>query len=217
MAHPLYRRRDLTLTEAARLFMTYPNAKTLLPLTAATIATRLALRRFTKRDTAILAATTAIEPFVEWLIHVNVLHLTPRTFRGKTYELPSSKKHRLHHMDPHNPDILFVPALPATLLGLAAANWTILRTPRHTLTGMATSFTLLTAYEWTHFLIHSAYTPKSTLYRKLRRTHQLHHFRNENYWYGIITPISDKALGTYPAKEEVPPSPTVKTLGVTAP
>lgn len=209
-----FRRSDLTLGEAARLFMSYPNAKMLLPITTAAIATRLALGKFTKRDTATLITTVAIEPFVEWLIHVNVLHLGPRTFRGKSYELPSSKKHRLHHRDPRNPEILFIPALPPTLLGLAAANWAILRNPRHTLTGIATSFTLLTAYEWTHFLIHSAYTPKSTLYKKVRRTHQLHHFRNENYWYGIITPISDKALGTYPAKEEVPPSPTVKTLGV---
>ncbi|MFG1999738.1 sterol desaturase family protein [Spirillospora sp. NPDC048911] len=209
-----FRRNGLTLTKAARLFLSYPNAKTLLPLTAATIATRLALGKFTKRDATTLAVTLAIEPFVEWLIHVNVLHLGPRTFRGKPYELPSSKKHRLHHRDPRNPDILFIPALPPTLFALVTANWAVLRKPRPTLTGIATSLTLMTAYEWTHFLIHSAYTPKSALYKKLRRTHQLHHFRNENYWYGIITPISDKVLGTYPAKEEVPPSPTVKTLGI---
>ena len=75
----------------------------------------------------------------------------------------------------------------------------------------------MTGYEWTHFLIHSAYRPQSALYRTIRRTHQLHHFRNENYWFGIITPVSDKVLNTYPQKEDVPVSNTAKELdGVAA-
>jgi sterol desaturase/sphingolipid hydroxylase (fatty acid hydroxylase superfamily) len=210
-----FRRSGLTLGEAARLFMSYPNAKMLLPVTAAAVAARVAMGRFGKRDAAVIAGTVALEPFVEWLIHVNVLHLGPKRMRGRTFELPSSKKHREHHRDPRNPDILFVPALVPTLAGIAGINVALLRKPRAALTGVATSFAFLTAYEWTHFLIHSSYKPKTALYRTLRRTHQLHHFRNEKYWYGIITPVSDKVLGTYPAKDDVPPSPTVKTLGVT--
>jgi sterol desaturase/sphingolipid hydroxylase (fatty acid hydroxylase superfamily) len=97
---------------------------------------------------------------------------------------------------------------------LAAANLAGARSLRPALTGFATAMAALTVYEWTHFLIHSAYRPKTALYRTVRRTHQLHHFRNEKYWFGILTPVSDVVLNTYPEKGEVPASSTAKTLGV---
>lgn len=211
-----FRRNGLSLKDAARLFMTYKNARVLAPAAGAAIAARVVLGRFSKRDAAVLAVTVGIEPFVEWLVHVHVLHQPPRTLRGRTVELLSSKSHRLHHMEPRDPQMVFVynPALVPIMAGLAVGNAMLIRKPRAIVTGIATSFTILTAYEWTHFLIHSSYVPKTALYRTLRRTHQLHHFRNENYWFGIITPVSDKVLNTYPAKDAVPTSPTVKTLGI---
>ncbi|MEO5876902.1 MAG: sterol desaturase family protein [Streptosporangiaceae bacterium] len=210
-----FRRNGLSLRDAARLFLTYQNARVLVPAAGAAIAARVVLGRFTRRDAAVLAVTVGIEPFVEWLVHVHVLHQPPRTLRGRTVELLSSRSHREHHLEPRDPRLVFVPdpALVPILAGLAVGNALLIRRPRAIVTGIATSFTILTAYEWTHFLIHSAYVPRTALYRTIRRTHQLHHFRNENYWFGIITPVSDKVLHTYPAKDDVPASPTVKTLG----
>lgn len=211
-----FRKNGLTLQEAGKLFFSHRNARLLVPAAATAVAARLAMGKFTKRDAVVLTATIALEPFVEWLVHVNVLHQKPREIAGRTREFFMARDHRLHHMDPRQPDLVFIPkqaVLPAMAL-IIGSNALLIRKPRAIVTGVATSFTFLAAYEWTHFLIHSSYVPKSALYKKLRRTHQLHHFRNENYWYGIITPVSDKVLGTFPAKDDVPPSPTVKNLGV---
>ncbi|GAB3672677.1 sterol desaturase family protein [Actinocorallia lasiicapitis] len=214
-----FRRPGLTLREAAGIFAAHPNARILLPAAVTAIAARAALGRFTRRDAAVIAATVALEPFVEWLVHVHVLHDRPKMKNGELRETKIARSHRKHHADPREFGLIFIPnhvILPA-VAGIAVANAALIRRPRAVVTGLATSYTLLAAYEWTHFLIHTSYVPKSPLYRKLRRTHQLHHFRNENYWYGIITPLSDKVLNTYPRKEDVLPSKTVKTLGVTEP
>lgn len=212
-----FRTAGLTLGQAAKLFMRHHSPRVLLPAAAAAVAARAALGGWSKRDTTAAAATLAIEPFVEWMIHVHVLHQRPRTVRGRTVDSIVARKHRAHHRDPRDPELVFIPkqALLPLFGGIIGTNLLATRGARRpALTGIATSLVTLAAYEWTHFLIHSSYRPKTGLYRTLRRTHQLHHFRNEKYWFGIITPISDHVLNTYPAKDEVPPSPTVKTLGI---
>jgi hypothetical protein len=70
------------------------------------------------------------------------------------------------------------------------------------------------AYEWIHFLIHSSYKPKRWYYRYVYKAHRLHHFRNENYWFGVTVHLADHVLRTFPEKDAVPVSPTAFTLGV---
>ena len=67
-------------------------------------------------------------------------------------------------------------------------------------------------YEWVHFLIHTDYKPKTAAYRRLYKSHRLHHFRNENYWFGVSRLAADKVLNTSPERDDVPMSPTVKAL-----
>jgi sterol desaturase/sphingolipid hydroxylase (fatty acid hydroxylase superfamily) len=213
-----FRAPGLTLGQAARLFMRHRNARILVPAAATAVAARTVFGRWSRHDAKVAATLVAAEPFVEWMIHVHVLHQRPRTVRGRTIDSITARKHRAHHADPRDPDLVFIvkPVVLPLIAGLVVINVLATRSTRPALTGIATSLVSLTAYEWTHFLIHSSYRPKTALYRTLRRTHQLHHFRNENYWFGIITPVSDHVLNTYPAKQDVPPSPTAKTLGVGA-
>jgi sterol desaturase/sphingolipid hydroxylase (fatty acid hydroxylase superfamily) len=81
---------------------------------------------------------------------------------------------------------------------------------------LASSMLMLLGYEWTHFLIHSAYRPKRALCRGIWRAHRLHHYRNERFWFGVTVHLADRVLRTYPAREAVPPSATARTLGVDA-
>jgi hypothetical protein len=74
--------------------------------------------------------------------------------------------------------------------------------------------TFLFGYEWAHFLIHSTYVPRSAGFRAVWRAHILHHYKNEQYWFGVTNPIADYVLRTHPAKNAVPTSPTARTLGV---
>jgi sterol desaturase/sphingolipid hydroxylase (fatty acid hydroxylase superfamily) len=75
-----------------------------------------------------------------------------------------------------------------------------------------TGYVLVGIYEWTHFLIHTAYRPRSRYYRSIRRGHRLHHFKNEHYWHGITNTVSDRVLGTAPDQRAVPKSATARTL-----
>ena len=70
------------------------------------------------------------------------------------------------------------------------------------------------AYEWIHYLTHTAYRPRTRLYRHLWRLHRLHHFKNEHYWQGVTTHLADRVLGTLPDHHKVPTSATCRTLGV---
>ncbi|WP_051812083.1 sterol desaturase family protein [Kitasatospora sp. MBT63] len=216
-----FRAAGLTLRSAARLFSRYPSPRVLIPAAALTVAARVSLGRWSRRDVRIAATIVTLEPFLEWLVHVHILHQRPRTFRGRTVDSFAARKHRRHHLNPRDPALAFIlpnrRIAPVAVAGIAAVNTAVHRSTRTALTGTATSLLLLTAFEWTHFLMHSSYKPKNPLYREIRRTHQLHHFRNEKYWFGIVTPVSDIVLNTNPAKDEVQPSKTVKTLGITEP
>jgi hypothetical protein len=63
-----------------------------------------------------------------------------------------------------------------------------------------------------HFLIHTDYKPRTAAYRRLYTGHRLHHYRNENYWFGVSRRLGDTVLRTDPAKDDVPLSPTCLAL-----
>ncbi|MFB7868097.1 sterol desaturase family protein [Streptomyces sp. NPDC056069] len=214
-----FRASGLSLGEAAGIFAQYPSPRVLVPAAVAAAAARAVAGGWSRRDATVAAALVVAEPFVEWMVHVHVLHQRPRRVLGRTVDSLAARKHRRHHRDPRNPALVFIPWQAALALtgGLAVANSLTLRNPRVALTGTAVSLLLLSTYEWTHFLIHSAYRPRSMVYRAIRRTHHLHHYRNENYWFGVITPLSDKIFSTDPPKGSVPPSSTVRTLGIDGP
>ncbi|HMC69660.1 MAG TPA: fatty acid hydroxylase family protein, partial [Mycobacteriales bacterium] len=67
-------------------------------------------------------------------------------------------------------------------------------------------------YEWTHFLIHSTYVPRSRYYRYIWRAHRLHHYKNEKYWFGVTVHLADHVLRTFPQRDAVETSPTARTL-----
>jgi len=68
-------------------------------------------------------------------------------------------------------------------------------------------------YEWTHYLIHSDYKPRSNWYREVWRNHRLHHYKNEHYWFTVTSAgTADRLFGTYPDPATVSTSPTAKNL-----
>ena len=72
---------------------------------------------------------------------------------------------------------------------------------------------VLLGYEWTHYVIHSDYKPRTRLYKAVWRNHRLHHYKNEHYWFTVTsTATADRLFGTYPDPGEVKASPTAKNL-----
>ena len=79
-------------------------------------------------------------------------------------------------------------------------------------TMLLTGYVLVGAYEWVHFLIHTAHRPRSRYYRSIWRNHRLHHFKNEHYWHGITNTVADHVLHTAPDQRDVPRSRNARTL-----
>jgi hypothetical protein len=204
------------LLEEVRFFRSQTTPRIFAPLLAVALIVRTALGGWSRWDLVVVAGMIAAEPFVEWVIHVFILHFKPRSILGRSIDPLAAKKHREHHRDPKNTKWIFVPlpvlakSLPVVFLIYILAFPTL----QLAFTAIAMGLAIILIYEWTHYLIHSRYQPKTRLYKYIWRAHRLHHFKNENYWFGVTMHMGDHVLGTFPEKDEVETSPTCKTLGV---
>jgi len=204
------------LSQCRRFFAGKATPRIILPILVVVIAARLAIGGWSWVDLAIVSGILALEPLTEWVIHVFVLHAKPRSVLGRPVDLHAAKKHRFHHLHPTDPHTSFVPLADLLFLGAiaAAVQYTIIRSVGPFLSAVAVSLAMLLLYEWTHFLIHTAYKPRGRYYRYIWRAHRLHHYKNEHYWYGVTVHLGDHLLRTFPNKSDVPNSATARTLGV---
>lgn len=165
-------------------------------------------------DFVLAGALVLLQPFSEWVIHVAILHWRPREIFGVTVDSYLSWSHREHHKRPNDETWWFIPLRSGivgfVLIGLGGA--IALPTVGLWLTLMLTATGLGLVYEWTHYLCHSSYRPRSRLYRRIWRHHRLHHFKNEHYWMGVSRHFADWVLGTNPDQRDVEPSPTCRDL-----
>jgi sterol desaturase/sphingolipid hydroxylase (fatty acid hydroxylase superfamily) len=187
-------------------------------------AARLLLGGFSWRDAVAVAAMLIVYPFGEWAIHVYLLHLRPFRLGARRVDLPTARAHREHHEQPNDLGLVLLgPAEAAALLllavpltpAVAGALIAALAQPvpfGALVTATLTGYALVGAYEWTHFLIHTGYQPRSHYYRSIWRAHRLHHFKNERYWHGVTNTVSDRVLGTFPHQRDVRRSYTARTL-----
>jgi sterol desaturase/sphingolipid hydroxylase (fatty acid hydroxylase superfamily) len=205
----------LSLRAAFGIFARELNPRLIGGMFTVALVVRIALGGWGWRDLIVAGVILALEPFTEWVIHVTVLHLRPITLRGRTVELHIARRHRLHHMDPKVIKHVLIPQGVLFRLVLFAVPLYYVVTPtwRQALTGLLTSYAMLLTYEWTHFLIHSTYVPRSWYYRYIWRAHRLHHYKNENYWFGVTVHVADHLLRTFPQRDDVDTSPTARTLG----
>jgi hypothetical protein len=204
-----------SLAVHARLLTHYVSARIIAAFFLGTLALRVAMGRWSWLDLLGPAIVLALEPFTEWTIHVFLLHFRPRRILGKERDPYVARKHRAHHQDPRDVELVLVPtraiAIGLPIAALATALFGRNDPPRAVST-LAFGYLMLLTYEWTHFLIHSKYRPKRWYYRVIWRNHRNHHFRNEHYWFGVTTDIGDRLLRTAPERDAVPVSPTAKDL-----
>jgi hypothetical protein len=174
-------------------------------------------------ELVVLGGLLAVTPFVEWLIHVYLLHAPPLQLRGRRVEMLTAREHRAHH---ESPAVLAGVLLPVYgvlvfLAMIAATDWLlsfpialVLGGPRlaYATTAVLVSYAILASYEWTHFLIHAPYKPRGRYFKAIWRNHRLHHFKNERYWFGVTSTIGDRVIGTLPDQRTVPRSATARSL-----
>ena len=206
--------RPTTLAEEFGFFRRHINARIEAGALVAALGARLLVGAGGSADLWVVVFLLAAQPFFEWSFHVYVLHYRPLTLFGRTVDFELARKHRDHHADPTDVALIFVPLrslVKVIPLGVLLA---LVLTPTlaGALTAMTASAALLLTYEWTHYLIHSRYRPQTRLFRALWRAHRLHHYKNEQYWFGVTNPAADYVLRTSPAPSSVVTSPTARDL-----
>lgn len=202
-----------TLPEAARQFVQHRSPRILLACLILAVTGRVLVGDWQWSNLIWFAAVIAAQPFLEWLLHVFVLHAKPLQVAGRQFDTVVAQDHRAHHADPRDIPLLFIPFRWCLYLvggvlgaGLLIPDWSN-RTSFY-----AAAFAMAVLYEWSHFLIHTDVKPRSRAYRHLYANHRLHHFRNEQYWFGITNTFGDRVLHTNPDKNDVPVSRTAKNL-----
>jgi sterol desaturase/sphingolipid hydroxylase (fatty acid hydroxylase superfamily) len=203
------------LSDAGREFWKHPSPWMIGAMFVVVLTARIIVGDWQVTDALVPLVMIALFPFLEWIIHVFILHWRPKHLGRLTIDPLVAREHRAHHVDPRSIPLIFIPTkslLWVLPLALAIA---VLAFPR---LGMGLTYlvfisALVLGYEWTHYLIHSDYKPKTRVYRAIWRNHRQHHFKNEHYWFTVTSSgTADRVLGTYPDSATVATSPTAKNL-----
>lgn len=156
-------------------------------------------------------------PLAWHLLHKYVLH-SQTLYKSKHTAEVWARIHYAHHQDPHDLRVLFgalYTTLPTVVIVTMPIGWLLGGTA-----GMASAFaagvgtTLF--YEFCHCIQHLRYVPKWGWLQRMKRYHLMHHFRNENYNFGITNFFWDRIGGTFKTEpSSVPRSETVFNIGYT--
>jgi sterol desaturase/sphingolipid hydroxylase (fatty acid hydroxylase superfamily) len=220
---PTRRGRPATLADCWRAFLRQPSPPYLFGAVAIALALRFAQGAWSWRDVVMAVGLIALTPFVEWAIHVYLLHAPPFSLRGHRVEMLTAREHRAHHEAPAVLGGVLLPVYGVLvfLAMIALVNWALsfpiaelLGGPRvaYATTGVLVSYAVLATYEWTHFLIHAPYKPRGRYFRSVWRNHRLHHYKNERYWFGVTSTIGDRVIGTLPEARSVGRSASARSL-----
>ena len=210
MNRPLF-----TLRAAMRLFFSHRSPWLLILILAALLISRFFDSTPLSSSECLIALSASLYwPFQEWWMHRWLLHLKPYQLFGRRIEPSFARLHRLHHEDPKDIPLSFLPTstIFGALVGFSGLVYWLSGSLALTLSWMsaATGSTLL--YEWVHFLTHTDYRPRGRYYRAIWKLHRWHHYKNEAYWFSFTVPWIDRLFGTGPDPKEVPKSPTVQKL-----
>ncbi len=208
-------RSNFTLSGAAREFWRHPSPCVIALIFGGALAARVLVGDWQLTDVVLPALMVAGFPVFEWIIHVAILHWRPRTVGRFVVDPLLARKHREHHCDPREIELIFIPWQTLLWVIPTAVAVALSAFPRLGLglTYLVFLTALGLAYEWTHYLIHTDYKAKSGVYRSIWRNHRRHHFKNEHYWFTVTTSgTADRLLGTYPDQSTIPTSPTAKNL-----
>ncbi|KAF8072613.1 hypothetical protein HT031_000273 [Scenedesmus sp. PABB004] len=147
-----------------------------------------------------LAHPSAAVPAVaiEWVVHKHLLH--------SSFEWPGKAIHAAHHAAPYHHVSLDPPWLVLSVMAAAgAAAAGVFSGGPLALTATGAYVTAGLCYEFLHYVVHTRWLPRSAYLRAVRRHHQLHHLRNEDYWLSFTLPAVDRLFGTLPARGSAVP------------
>ncbi|ASS77237.1 fatty acid hydroxylase [Tumebacillus algifaecis] len=148
----------------------------------------------------------------EYTTHRFLFHRKPP--KNPTLLKMMRKLHYDHHEVPNELDLLFLP------VWYSIPNYSLLGLFTYWLTGdlltahavVSGAIGALLYYEWVHFVAHRPIKPLTAWGRWMKKVHLWHHYKNENYWFGVSNPSIDYLLGTFQNEKGVELSPTARKL-----
>lgn len=150
--------------------------------------------------------------FSEYLTHRFLFHIkSPKN----SFLLKMIKRlHYDHHKKPNDLKLLFLPIwYSAPSLSILCLLFYFVSGSISATLAFATGILFMFfVYEWKHYVSHRPLNPKTRFGKWLKKTHILHHYKNENYWYGVSTPFVDALFGTLKNEKDVETSQTAKDL-----
>ncbi|MEH7514792.1 sterol desaturase family protein [Gottfriedia acidiceleris] len=150
--------------------------------------------------------------FSEYVAHRFIFHI--KAPKNKLFLKFMKRIHYDHHTYPDDLKLLFLPiwySIP-NLGSLCIIYFLISRDLIQTIAFCSGLVLMLLVYEWKHYVAHRPIKPITKVGRHIKKLHILHHFKNENFWYGVSTPIFDGIFGTLKDEKEVITSNTAKAL-----
>ncbi len=154
----------------------------------------------------------ALTPLLEYFTHRYILHL-PLPQDPEKYPLWNEIVHRIHyyhHEDPKAIAHIFAPwwfTLPLFVL-YSGGLWWFSKNPVLTAVFSVSLIVYFLIYEWTHYMAHcDFYAPRNRYSRYLKKFHSWHHYKSEEYWYGITSPLADFLFKKAPSPHEVEATP----------
>lgn len=148
----------------------------------------------------------------EYTIHRFLFHLKPP--KNRFFLQLLKRLHYDHHVHPDELHLLFLPvwySIPMIGVAVIIFYWFIANAV------LTVAFTtgvigFLLYYEWTHYVAHRPIHPHTPWGRWMKRLHLLHHYKNENYWFGVTNPSMDFLMGTFKQEKDVEKSQTARNL-----
>jgi hypothetical protein len=203
-----------TLSRAFAYFVRHPNVYCFGGTGLLALTFRLYLAEWHIADLLIAAFIIIGWPFMEWRLHISLLHMKPTTLFGKPFYPDVARKHREHHMEPWRMDILFLMSYVLLAIPVVFIIANLLFDFRQALTVCFVGYLMTVFYEWNHFITHTRVQAKSRWFKRIFLNHRMHHFKSERYWYDFSAPWVDEYYGTAPDLSTVESSENCKTLGV---
>lgn len=209
-------KKKLTLYEAWVIFLKHPSPFVLFIICLSFISFRLVglAASLSWQEGGVALGVMIYWPFQEWWMHRILLHLKPISLFGREFEPSFARLHRLHHENPKDIPLSFLPLsmILSSLVAFTSLAYYLTSSWAWTCVFMGAASLSTLLYEWVHYLTHTPYIPKGSYYRKIWKLHRWHHYKNEKYWYSFTVPWIDEWFGTGPDFKTVPHSPTAHSL-----
>ncbi|NDI33565.1 fatty acid hydroxylase [Chengkuizengella sediminis] len=148
----------------------------------------------------------------EYLIHRFLFHMKPPR---KNFLLNLMKRiHYHHHAHPNDLNLLFLPVWYSFPIFITAGIIVFFITFDLMIAIAFTTGVLayLLYYEWSHYVAHRPITPLTPWGKFMKRMHLWHHYKNEQFWFGVTHPTFDVLFNTYKNEKKVEKSDTVRDL-----